>query len=111
MAKAVAPYPPDHGLALARVLRVVELITGRPDIRDDEMEAALVGEGVGPVDARSLPFAEDFLEIKALEADRGTHLNYVRVVGRRQEQAKLLDIVVSLPAQYTKKPLLRSEAE
>jgi len=51
------------------------------------------------------------LEIKAVEADRGKHLNYVRVVGRRQEQAKLLDIVVSLPAEYTKKSLLRSEAE
>ena len=54
------------------------------------------------------------LEIKALEADRGNHLNYVRVVGRRQEQAKLLQdgspfIPLSLPAQYTKKPLLRSE--
>jgi hypothetical protein len=54
---------------------------------------------------------DNALEIKALEADRGTHFNYVRVVGRRQEQAKLLDIVVSLPAQYTKQPLLRSEAE
>jgi hypothetical protein len=50
------------------------------------------------------------LEIQALEADRGSHLNYVRVVGRRQEQAKLLDVVVSLPGEYTKKPLLRSEA-
>jgi hypothetical protein len=56
MAKAVTPYPPDHGLALARVLRVVELITGRPDIRNDEVEAALVAEGVGPVDARLLTF-------------------------------------------------------
>jgi len=54
LAKAVTPYPPDHGLALARVLRVVELITGRPDARDDEVEAALVGEGVEPVDARLL---------------------------------------------------------
>ena len=48
-------------------------------------------------------------EINALEADRGNHLNYVRVVGRRQDQAKLLDPVVSLPAEYTEKPLLRSE--
>jgi hypothetical protein len=54
VARAVAPYPPDHGLALARVLRVVDLVTGRPDIRDDEVEAALIGEGVGPVDARLL---------------------------------------------------------
>jgi len=54
VAKVAVPYPPDHRLALARVLRVVNLITGRPDIRDDEVEAALVGEGVGPVDARLL---------------------------------------------------------
>ena len=36
-------------------------------------------------------------------------LGYVRLVGRRQGQAKLEDLIVSLPAQYTKKPLLRSE--
>jgi hypothetical protein len=49
------------------------------------------------------------VEIRALEADRGGYLGYVRVVGRRQGQAKLADDIVSLPAQYTKKPLLRSE--
>ena len=48
-------------------------------------------------------------EIKALEADRGSYLGYVRLVGCRQGQAKLADHIVSLPAQYTKKPLLRSE--
>jgi hypothetical protein len=36
------------------VLRVVDLLTRRPDMRDDEVEAALVGKGVGPVDARLL---------------------------------------------------------
>ncbi len=49
------------------------------------------------------------VEIKALEADRGSFLGYVRLVGRRQGQVKLEDPIVSLPAQYTKKPLLRSE--
>ena len=49
-------------------------------------------------------------EIKALEADRGDYLGYVRLVGRRQGQATLADHTVSLPAQYTKKPSLRSEA-
>ena len=48
-------------------------------------------------------------EIKALEADRGSNLGYVRLVGRRKGQAQLPDHIVSLPAQYTKKPLLRSE--
>ena len=49
-------------------------------------------------------------EIKAIEADRGEYLGYVRVVGRRQGQTKLSDLIVSLPVQYTKKPLLRSDA-
>lgn len=50
------------------------------------------------------------VEIRALEADRGNHLGYFRLVGRRQEQAKLGDHVLSLPARYTKKPLLRPTA-
>jgi SAM-dependent methyltransferase len=50
------------------------------------------------------------VEIKALEADRGNYLGYVRLVGRRQGKAKLSDQIVSLPAQYTRKPLLRSKA-
>jgi SAM-dependent methyltransferase len=61
------------------------------------------------LDWHRLVAPDNALEIKALEADRGNHLNYVRVVGRRQDQAKLLDPVFSLPAEYTKKPLLRSE--
>jgi SAM-dependent methyltransferase len=46
-------------------------------------------------------------EIKALEADRGSYLGYVRLVGRRSGQAQLSDPIVSIPAQYDKKPLLR----
>ena len=62
------------------------------------------------LDWHRLVAQDSVLEIEALEADGGSQLNYVRVVGRRREQAKLLDPVVSLPAEYTKKPLLRSEA-
>jgi SAM-dependent methyltransferase len=47
-------------------------------------------------------------EITALEADRGRYLGYVRLVGRRQGQATLADDIVSVPAQYTNKPLLRA---
>jgi hypothetical protein len=52
-------------------------------------------------------------EIKALEADHGDYLGYIRVVGRRREDAKLEeycwpDSMRSFPAQYSKKPLLRS---
>ena len=48
-------------------------------------------------------------EIKALEADCGNYLGYVRLVGRRRGQVKLEDQIVSVPPHYTKKPLLRSE--
>jgi SAM-dependent methyltransferase len=48
-------------------------------------------------------------EIKALEADRGNYLGYVRLVGRRRAEANLEEPIVSIPMQYTKKPLLRSE--
>jgi cyclopropane fatty-acyl-phospholipid synthase-like methyltransferase len=47
-------------------------------------------------------------EIAALEADRGRYLGYVRVVGRRS-QTPLSDPIVSIPADYTKVPLLREE--
>ena len=47
-------------------------------------------------------------EIQALEADRGRYFGYARVVGRRSG-VKLQEHVVSLPTEYTKKPLLRSE--
>jgi ubiquinone/menaquinone biosynthesis C-methylase UbiE len=57
---------------------------------------------------------DNAVEIKAIEADRGSFLGYVRVVGRRQGAVKLEeycwpDTLRSLPAQYTKKPLLRTE--
>ena len=48
------------------------------------------------------------LEIKALEADRGSSLGYVRLVGRRRGQVTLADPIVSLSSEYTKKPLLRA---
>ena len=57
---------------------------------------------------------DNVTEIKALEADRGRYLGYVRLVARRQGQAKLEeycwpDTMRSAPPQYTKRPLLRSE--
>ena len=48
-------------------------------------------------------------EIKALEADRGSYLGYVRVVGRRRGEAQLADHIVSVPTEYTRRPLLRDE--
>ncbi len=48
-------------------------------------------------------------EIQALEADQGQHLGYVRVIARRQNRVKLEERIVSMPPQYTKKPLLRDK--
>jgi len=47
-------------------------------------------------------------EIKAVEADRGNYLGYVRVVGQRRLETKLDEPIISMPTQYAKKPLLRS---
>ena len=52
---------------------------------------------------------DNALEISALEADRGSYLGYVRLAGRRRGQVGLEDPIVSIPAQYTKKALLRAE--
>lgn len=54
---------------------------------------------------------ENATEIKAVETDAGRNLGYVRVVGRRRPEAPLYDPVVSIPAQYTKKPLLRGHEQ
>jgi SAM-dependent methyltransferase len=52
---------------------------------------------------------ENGTEIQALEADAGSHLGYVRAVGRRRAGVPLHEPIVSVPTQYTKRPLLRSE--
>ena len=46
-------------------------------------------------------------EIRALEADAGSHLGYVRVVGRRRADAQLSELIASVPSQYVAKPLFR----
>jgi len=50
---------------------------------------------------------DNVVEIQALEADRGSCLGYVRVVGRRRGEARLDEPVVSVPSEYTERPLLR----
>ncbi len=50
-------------------------------------------------------------EIRALETDAGRYFGYVRAVGRRRAEAQLFDLLIQLPAQYTKQPLLREEAK
>src|SRR5262249_47303979 len=50
---------------------------------------------------------DNVAEIQALETDRGQTLGYVRLVGRRRGDAKLEEPIVSVPAEYTRRPLLR----
>jgi hypothetical protein len=52
---------------------------------------------------------DNLVEIHALEADQRRYLGYVRVVGRRRAGVSLQEPIVSMPSQYTKKPLLRSQ--
>lgn len=47
-------------------------------------------------------------ELAALEADAGQNLTYIRAIGRRRADAPLYDPAISIPAQYTRQPLLRS---
>jgi cyclopropane fatty-acyl-phospholipid synthase-like methyltransferase len=56
---------------------------------------------------------DNHAEIKAVEADQGSYLGYVRLVARRLDHVKLEeycwpDTMRSLPQKYTRKPLLRS---
>jgi SAM-dependent methyltransferase len=55
-------------------------------------------------------FPDNEAELRALEADQGSYLGYVRVVGRRGLSANLTDSIVSMPEHYTKKPLLCSSS-
>ena len=52
---------------------------------------------------------DNAVEIQALDADRGRYLGYVRLVGRRRLDARLDEPIVSIPSQYTKAPLLRTD--
>ena len=80
---------------------------GRTGILDVEVADTLPDGWRYWVDWLRLIAPENTTEIQALEADAGRHLGYVRVVGRRRPDAPLYDPVVSVPMQYTKKPLLR----
>jgi hypothetical protein len=51
--------------------------------------------------------ADNEAEITALEADRGRCLGYARLVGHRRGHTVLSEQIESVPAQYTRMPLLR----
>ena len=50
---------------------------------------------------------ENLVEIRAVEADQGNWLGYLRVIGRRRPDAKLDEPVTTVPTTYVRQPLLR----
>jgi len=58
---------------------------------------------------QSLVAPTNVVEYRAIESDAGTHLGYVRVVGRRRPDAKLDENIQSVPTTYTPQPLMRSD--
>lgn len=47
-------YPPEHAVAIARVLRVFDIIAAHPTMTDEEVIRQLINEGIEPVDAKLL---------------------------------------------------------
>jgi len=82
---------------------------GRTGILDIEVADTLADGWRFWLDWLRLVAPGNATEIRALEADAGRNLGYVRVVGRRRAEAPLYDPVMSIPAQYTKTPLRRQE--
>ncbi len=77
--KSPTPYPADHAVALARVLRVIEIIAVQPDL--NEVVVLLVDEGVGKVDAQLLvlfvPMALGFILLKQMGVDQFPNFYWV----------------------------------
>jgi SAM-dependent methyltransferase len=83
---------------------------GRTGILDVEVADTLPDGWRFWLDWLRLVAPQNTTEIGALETDAGRYFGYARVVGRRRADAPLYDPVASIPAQYTKKPLLRGSA-
>jgi SAM-dependent methyltransferase len=86
----------------------------RTDIMDVELADTMPNGWQFWLDWQKAVAPENAVEIKAVEADAGGYLAYVRLVGRRRGQATLQeycwpDTMRSIPIQYTKQPLLRSQ--
>jgi len=54
---------------------------------------------------------ENLIEIGAVESDAGDYIGYVRAVARRRVDAKLDEIIQSVPTTYEARPLLRDTTE
>jgi len=51
----------------------------------------------------------NLIEIRAIEADAGNHMGYVRIVGRKRQDARLDEIISSIPTTYVPQALLRPD--
>jgi ubiquinone/menaquinone biosynthesis C-methylase UbiE len=80
---------------------------GRTGILDIEVADILAGGWQYWVEWLRLVAPDNAVEIAALEADAGSHLGYVRAIGRRRGEAQLPEPIVSVPAQYVKRLMLR----
>jgi len=49
----------------------------------------------------------NLIEMRAVEADAGDYIGYVRAVARRREDARLDEIIQSVPTTYEARPVLR----
>jgi SAM-dependent methyltransferase len=82
---------------------------GRTGILDVEVADTLPDGWRLWLDWLRLIAPDNATEIRALESDSGSHLGYVRVVGRRRAETQLLEPIASVPTHYERKPLLRGE--
>ncbi|MCX8138650.1 MAG: hypothetical protein N3E46_03095 [Gemmataceae bacterium] len=77
-------YPPDHAVALARVLRVIEIIADRFDISNEELVEQLVSEGIDRVDAFLLmAFVPTALSYPIVVSMGASDLPWYYMVGKR----------------------------
>lgn len=87
----------------------------RTGILDVEVADTMPDGGQLWLDWQRAVAPDNATEIKAVEADGGRNLTYVRLVGRRREQVKLEEycwpdtLRTVVPSQYTKRPLLRGQ--
>jgi cyclopropane fatty-acyl-phospholipid synthase-like methyltransferase len=49
------------------------------------------------------------VELEALQADGGRYLGYVRVIGRKQKDIQSEEPLLSIPTEYTRRPLLLNQ--
>ena len=82
---------------------------GRTGVVDIEVADTLPDGWRLWVDWLRLVAPDNATEIRALESDSGSHLGYVRVVGRRKAGTQLSEPIVSVPMHYERKPLLRDQ--